>query len=200
MTHRIFRWLMLAAISLNVCPLLSQEPGHWSAASDNSWRFLMNRLPMTAADRRELNLGRPAARTLDTADDREVATIGIVSIGVPARFYIEQLRNVASFKSESRAVLEIGTFSTPAVLDDLTDLSLDQSESSRLRRCRLHDCGFQLSSEAIERIQGRPDASSALREYRQILVDLVNRYREHGDAALMTYEDAEPSLSAAASF
>jgi hypothetical protein len=195
----------MAVILLEACPLLSQEPGRSPGPSDDAWHFLTNRLPLTAADRRELNRGRPAARTLDTVHDREVATIGIVSMDVPASFYVEQLRRIASFKNASKAVLEIGTFSTPAVIDDLAGLSFTQSELSRLRRCRLHACGIQLSSEAIERIREPRNASGdqrtvAEREFRQILVDLVNRYREHGDTALMTYADAEPSVSVAAAF
>ena len=151
--------LAMAAILLEVCPLLSQEPGRSPGPSDGAWRFLTNRLPLTAADRHELNRGRPAARTFDTDDGREVATIGIVSMDVPASFYVEQLRRIASFKNASKAVLEIGTFSTPAVIDDLAGLSIDQSELSTLRRCRLHACGIQLSSEAIERLWERRDVS-----------------------------------------
>ncbi len=196
---------MLAAILLEALPLLSQEAVTASSRSD-AWRFLTNRLPLTTADLREADLRGAVARSLDTLDNHEVATIGVVSVDVPARFYIGQLRNIASFKSASPAVLEIGTFSTPATIDDLAGLSLDPSQVSTLGRCRLHACGIQLSSDAIERIRRRLGASSsnqsalAEREFRQILVDLVNAYRERGDAGLMTYADTQRPVSTAAAF
>ena len=103
-------------------------------------------------------------------------------------------------------MLEIGTFSTPATINDLAGLSLDPSQVSTLGRCRLHACGIQLSSDAIERIRRRLAASSsnqsvlAEREFRQILVDLVNTYRERGDEGLMTYADTQRPVSTAAAF
>ena len=88
--------LAMAAILLEVCPLLSQEPGRSPGPSDGAWRFLTNRLPLTAADRHELNRGRPAARTFDTDDGREVATIGIVSMDVPAMARAAAMSSFAS--------------------------------------------------------------------------------------------------------
>jgi hypothetical protein len=196
---------VLAAMLLEASLLLSQEAGPAFGRSE-AWRFLTSRLPLTDADLRDANQRRPVARTLDTADNQQVATIGLVSVDVPASFYVDQLRSIASFKSASRAVLEIGTFSTPATIEDVAGLSLDPRESQTLGRCRLHTCGIQLSREAIERIQRRLGTSSsdqralAAREFRQILVDLVNRYRERGDQALMTYADAEHPVSTAAAF
>jgi hypothetical protein len=196
---------VLAASMLEAVSLLSYQTVPASGRAD-ALRFLTNRLPLTAADLREAELGRPVARTLDTLDKQEIATIGIVLIDVPALFYIDQLRDIASFKNASPAVLGIGTFSTPATIDDLADLSLEAGESSTLERCRPRDCGIQLSSEAIERIRRQLKSNSsdqrtvAERGYRQILVDLVNGYRERGDAALMTYADAQRPVSTAAAF
>jgi hypothetical protein len=196
---------IIAAILLGASPLLSQEAVPASGRSD-AWRFLTSRLPLTDADLREATLRRPVARTLETADNQEVATIGVTSVDVPASFYIDQLRNVAAFKSTGRAVLAIGTFSTPATIEDVAGLSLDPTDSSTLGRCRLHSCGIQLSREAIERIHKRLGTSRGdqrarvEREFRQILVDLVNRYRDRGDGALMTYADGEHPVSTAAAF
>jgi hypothetical protein len=59
----------------------------------------------------------------------------------------------------------------------------------------------QLSAEALERFQrdvpwASTDASAAAdRTLRQVLVELVNRYRENGDGALMTYVDSDRPLS-----
>jgi hypothetical protein len=130
----------------------------------------------------------------------------VVTIGVPPSFYVDQLRDIASFKSSSQAVKAIGVFSTPARVGDLAGLSLDSTELGELARCRPSACSVQLSVEGIERIrrvaaEGRGDAKANLeRTFREILVDLVNGYRERGNAALMTYVDDERPLSAAAAF
>ena len=185
-------------------PSLAADP---TSGADAPTRFLVERLPLTGAEVREADRGRPVARTLRTDDGGEVATVGIVAAAVPGRFYMDQLRNIASFKGASRDVLQIGTFSVPATVADLAGLSLDADDLQDLVRCRLHACGIQLSGDGIERV-GRAiagsDASGAQRRgdraFREILVDLVNRYRERGDAALMTYEDTPQPVSVAAEF
>jgi hypothetical protein len=198
--------LAVVAILLDTTTLRSQRTNSASGISEAAMRFLADRLPVSASDLREVKRGQPVVRTLEAPDGREVATVGMVAVGVPARFYMEQLRDIAFLKNASRAVLAVGTFATPATIDDLTGLSLDPGELNNLQRCRLHACNVQLSGEGIELIRHRVDASGgdapivADRAFRKILIDLVNRYRERGDAALMTYADSERPTSVAAEF
>jgi hypothetical protein len=198
--------LALVAISLATATLSSQPTDSGFGPADAAARFLTARLQVSAADLREVDRGRAVAQTLETADGREVATVGMIAVSVPAHFYMEQLRNIASFKSASPAVMAVGTFSTPATIDDLTGLSLDPSELNDLGRCRQHACNLQLSSDGIDRIRRRIDASrgdapiAADRAFREILIDLVNGYRQQGDTALMTYADAERPVSVASEF
>lgn len=106
-----------------------------------------------------------------------------------------------AFKSAGGAVLQIGTFSNPARVEDVAGLSLDERDFESLRRCRPRDCKMQLSAEALERFRrdvpwGSTGARAAAdRMMRQVLVELVNRYRESGDGALMTYADGDRPLS-----
>jgi hypothetical protein len=197
--------LALAALSMIVSTTLLPEADASSGRAEEASRFLTARFPLSADDLREVERG-PVARTLEAADGREVATIGVATVGVPARFYIQQLQDISAFKTESPEVVSVGVFSNPATTADLAGLSLDSSELNDLRRCRPQACKVQLSVEAMDLIQNRLAAGgddpqlTADRAFRAILVDLVNRYRERGDAALMTYADDERPLSVRAEF
>ena len=57
--------------------------------------FLSAKFNLQSDDFRTLEARRPLARTLEAADDREVAAIGAIRLDVPAAFYFEQLRNIA---------------------------------------------------------------------------------------------------------
>jgi hypothetical protein len=194
-------WLMLA---LAVAGMADQ--GRDSRAASHAQQFLTAHFQLGADDFRELDRRRPVTRALSAVDGREVAILGVIRIGVPAAFYLDQLRDIVTFKRAAAAVLQIGAFSEQAREADVAGLSLEDRDLESLRQCRPRDCGMQLSAEALDRFRravpwGRTDARTvADRVMRQVLVDLVNRYREHGDAALMTYVDGDEPLSLAKEF
>lgn len=169
-------------------------------------QFLADHLQLGAGDFRELDRGQPVTRSLQAVDGREVATLGVVRIGVPAAFYIDQLRDIVAFKREGAGVRQIGAFSNPAIVDDVAGLSLDDGDLESLSQCRPRDCKVQLSADAVERVRrdvpwGNPEAKAvAERTMRAMLVDVVNQYRNAGDAGLVTYVDADRPLSLASEF
>jgi len=192
---------LIAAISL-----ANRRLSRASAVDGDSVEsFLTANFRLRAAELRELAENRPISRTLETSDAREIATLGAIRIRVPAAFYIEQLRDVVSFK-KSDSVPQIGTFGTPARLEDIRELTLDARDIEALGRCRTGACGVQLSSDALRQFQEEvswrsPDpAMAANRIMRGVLVDMVNAYRALGDAALMTYVDAKQPVSVAGEF
>lgn len=85
--------------------------------------FLRTHFRMTAADLGDLARRGVVTRSLDTADDREVATVGVIQLRVPAAFYVAQLRDIVAFK-RSEAVLQIGAFEHPPRPDDLVTTSI----------------------------------------------------------------------------
>jgi hypothetical protein len=167
--------------------------------------FLRHDIGLTTSDVRDVEHRRAASRTLHTTDGREVATAGAVQIRVPAAFYVQQLQNVVEFK-RSPAVLQIGTFGTPARIEDVARLTLPRGDLDGLRGCRLHDCNLQLSDEAIAQFRKEVDwtagnaAEQANQVMRRLLVDLVNGYRTSGSTALMEYQDRRQAISAADEF
>lgn len=167
--------------------------------------FLAEHFQFGPAEYKDLDRREPIVRALHSADGREVATLGVIQLRVPASFYVEQLRDVVEFK-KSAAVLKIGRFNDPATVEDVAAMTLDPEDVERLRACRPRACKVQLSSEALQRFQKEvpwksPEASAvASRIMREVLVDAVNRYRQSGDAALMTYVDGDRPVSLAAEF
>jgi hypothetical protein len=75
--------LAVVAILLNTTTLPSQRTHSPSGTSEAAVRFLAARLPLSASELRQVERGQPVARTLEAPDGREVATIGIVRVGVP---------------------------------------------------------------------------------------------------------------------
>ena len=176
-----------------------------TAAVSPARTFLATEFGIGSSDLQDVARRRAVGRSLPTQDNREVATLGLVHVRVPARFYVDQLRDVVSFK-RAESVQQIGLFGTPARVEDLAGLTIPAEQLERLRRCRPQDCGMQLSADAIARFttdvqwdtpRAEEQANALLR---QILVDLVNKYRRSGPAALMEYNDRRQPLATARAF
>lgn len=172
---------------------------------DAALAFLQTNFSLSDADLRALEQYRPVSRTLDASDGREVATLGVTRLRVPAEFYVDQLRHVAEFKRNA-SVLQIGVFSTPARMEDVDGLTLESADIDALERCRPKACDVQLSADAMRRVRDEAAGSSSNRAaainraMRGVLVDLVTGYRRGGDAALMTYADDDRPVSVGAEF
>ena len=166
--------------------------------ADLARAFLTGSIDLTQSDLQRIDSGQVFSRTLEVRDRREVATLGVVRIKMTPEFYVERLADIVNFKRDE-AILQIGKFGNSPDIGDVADLTLDESDISGLRGCRVGDCDIQLSAEAIERFRRdvdwkRPDAprqANAL--MREILIDYVVNYRKAGMAASMRYADrAEP--------
>jgi hypothetical protein len=199
------RWWFIAVglwLFVTLCAVLPRAAG----SIDTALASLTGQLHFSSDDVRAIDAGRAVTHTLDTGDGREVATLGAIRVAVPVWFYTDQLRTIDAFKGESSAVLNVGLFSNPARIEDLHGLSLDDRDFESLRKCRPGDCAMQLSADALARMRREvqwdsPNArATADRILREMLVDLVNGYRRTGDAALMTYADADEPVSVAAEF
>jgi hypothetical protein len=156
--------------------------------------FLGDVFSVTAADLTRIDAGRVVSRTLDSANRREVATLGVVRIKITPEYYVEKLRDIVEFK-KSDAVLQIGTFSQPPTLSDVAGVTLDEADFRLLRGCRVGDCGVRLPAEAINRFRAEVDwrhadaRERALLLMRRILVDYVTAYMRSGAAASVRYAD-----------
>jgi hypothetical protein len=168
--------------------------------SGDARAFLASTFAISAPEFSRLESGQVVSRTLPAADNREVATLGVVRIGITPERYVQRLGDIARFKKDD-AVLQIGAFNQPPALADVARLTLDEADIRSLRRCRVGDCGIQLSAKSIRQFQQemdwrRDDASDqANRLLRRILVDYVAEYYRRGTPAAMEYADESAPLN-----
>jgi hypothetical protein len=167
--------------------------------------FLTATFTLTDDEIKRVEAGHVVARTVGAHDSREVATLGVVRIQATPEFYVERLADIVNFKRDE-AVLQIGTFSTPPLLADVANLTLDAWDVGKLRECRIRDCGVQLSADAIERFrQGvdwrRNDSErQASRVMQQTLLEYVTRYRDTGASAAVQYADQDTPVDVGVEF
>ena len=177
-----------------------------AADRDRGRAFLAATFGLTTGDFTRIDRGEVVAKGTAAGDARDIATFGIVRARITPAFYVERLNDIVSFK-KNEAVLQIGVFSRPPVLQDVAALTLDEHDMRSLRDCRPGDCGLQLPAPAIERLRSevdwsRPDAQErALGVVRQMLVEYVRRYMESGpSAAGMRYADEKKATDVGGEF
>lgn len=191
---------MVTRVLLSLLATLALLVASEAAPAGNPARtFLTTAFDVTPAEIARLDAGQVVSRTLDVSHDREVATLGVVRIGATPEFYVQRLRDIATFKRDE-AVLQIGTFGSTPRLDDVGQLTLEEADVRRLRECRVGSCGVQLSAAAIERFRTDVDwrggdvRQRATQLMRRILVEYVARYVETGPTAAMEYGDTATRL------
>jgi hypothetical protein len=162
--------------------------------SDAAHTFLAASFNCSPAELTRLKDGQVIARTLDAGDRREVATVGVMRARISPEFYAGRVADIATFKKVDD-ILQIGVFGSPPALRDVATLTLEASDLESLQKCRVGDCGVQLSATAIDRFRtqvdwSRQDAGTqANGVMRQILVEYVTRYLASGGRASMEYAD-----------
>jgi hypothetical protein len=167
--------------------------------------FLRTQLAVTPLEIASLEKGQIVVRLPKTSHTHEVAAFTIMRLDVPEDFFIEQVRDIVNFKA-SENVVQIGKFSDPPKIADLSDLVLDAAEIESVRRCRLNSCDMKVSAEFIERF--RRDIDWSAPNYRQrttevvreLMLERVNSYRHRGNAALSEYRDKSYALKLADEF
>jgi len=189
-------WL-LALLGLVAAPGVS--------ATDPARAFLSAAFTLSTAEIVEVDRGQIVTRTLAVQNAREVATLGVVRVPATPERYVEQLRDIATFK-RTPDILQIGTFTTAPLESDLESLVIEDADLKRLRECRTGACGVRLSADRIERVRreidwraadASPKASLLLR---RMLVDYVAGYQLRGGAAAMEYAGTSAPLNVGREF
>jgi hypothetical protein len=156
--------------------------------------FLRKQLAFTPLELSALESGQIIVKLPKTDETREVAAFAIGRLDVPAEFFLKRMRDIVNFK-KSENVLQIGKFSDPPRLEDLTNLTLDSTEMESMRRCKVSQCDFKMSASAIERFRKQVNWSAP--DYRErvtaltheMLFEYVHDYLHGGNGALGEYSD-----------
>jgi hypothetical protein len=185
------RWSAVVLVLIAACAVTAQQPG----LEPGVQAVLAGPLRFSAGELAELRRGEVVRHGLPGRASGEIAVAGGVGVRAPKAAFFAHARDIARFKS-GPAVLQIGRFSTPPVLEDLAALTVDRDDFD-VRACRLHDCGVRLPAAVIERI-GRdidvtaPDAQArGAALFKQVLLDHVTAYLSGGPGLMTQYDDGE---------
>jgi hypothetical protein len=190
----------LGAIATGVLVSSGQAQG----MPESLGRFLQQSIGMTQQEISAAGQGRPFVKVLESPD-REVAVFGIVGIGVPRKFYVDQIADSPSWVSDHSAT-RFGRFSNPAAASDVQGVSVSHDDLEDLKDCRPRSCVMKLSDSAIAYIEANlesrsPEADSVANAYfRQRMIEYVTAYRARGNAALLVYADRKSASAAARVF
>jgi hypothetical protein len=153
------------------------------------------------ADISSLDRG-PVVRVVPRKDDNDVFVVGVVRIAAPPASLVDALKRIETFRDRP-PILEIGRFSSPPRIEDLTTLSFDARDLDLLRACKLGDCDIKVDAGTIElarRIdwKARDAYFEAARLMKGVMLAQATRYLQEGALAMTVYNDnevPEPSAS-----
>jgi len=188
--RRLFRrGAFLFTLLLGGCPAAA-------AGGPDAFAFFRPSVVLSAEDRRQLARGEPVARIVPSSG-REIAIFAAVPVDIDGDRLVAWIRRIGALK-KSAYVLSIGRFSDPPRLEDLVDLSLDDSELSELRACRPDITKVQEAVAAA----GSAWKVTLQEVFRLVIMRHVSEYLAEGQKALPPYgphaADAAPgSLFAA---
>jgi hypothetical protein len=156
--------------------------------------FLRSNLQFSDSQFASMKRGEVVTKILDTGEISEVAVFGIVRVDVPADFFLHNYGSRVDFM-ETNSALEVGKFSSIPSLNDVQNLSLDQSDLEALKTCKIGNCDVKLPARFMERFHQEVNWSATDHEeqaaalFRSMVVAYVQSYLAGGDTALMEYDD-----------
>jgi hypothetical protein len=196
---RRLQYLGAGLLLLLSATLFAQDP------KPEPYTFLRKHLAFTPTELIALENSKIIVKLPKTPETREVAAFAIMRVDVPTDFFVERVRDIATFK-KSEKVLQIGKFSKPPRLEDLAGLTFDQVDIDAIRACRVKSCDIKMSAKFMERFEKEVNwASENPRDrvtelMRQMLLEQVLAYSKSGNAALGKYDDKSYSLVLADEF
>ncbi len=140
--------------------------------------------------------GEAIVRVLPTQDQKDVAVLGVIRIGLSRDLY---LRRVQDFRAWLRAPTRtrLGLFSDPASPTDVEEVVITRQDANDLRKCKPGNCTTKLPANAMQRLHDEVDWNASDLQARitaiarERLVEYVNEYRDHGNASLTVYDDRQ---------
>jgi len=161
--------------------------------------FFRPLLTVSSADRQRIDRGEVLARILPGRDG-EVAVFAATRLNADPDVLARWTHAIESFK-KGPFVLAIRRFSTPPVLSDLDDLTLDEGDLEGMRRCRSGDCSVKLTAQEIQALRvvmsaaGSDWKTAAQQEFKRLLLERLSRFSAEGIEGLSPYVDhSEPTL------
>jgi hypothetical protein len=168
--------------------LMTQVAGPYSRQPESApdpFGFLQPTIRFSENEKRTLD-GRAVIVRVLPADGHELAALAAGAINVGPEALIASTKDIAGLK-RSPVVPQVGRFSTPPQVDDLKELTLDDSDVDTILKCRPERCGLKLLPEEINRLRqavpsdGGGAKSAVESEFRHVMLGRVKAYLLHGD-------------------
>ena len=156
------------------------------------------------AESARIERGEVSVQVLPTQDQRDVALIGVIRLGVSRDAYLRRVQDFTNWLRRPTRT-RLGLFSDPAVPADAANLEVARDDARELRKCRPGDCTTKLPAMEMERVQGAVDWSSNDAQSqvttlaRLRMLQYVEQYRDHGNASMPVYDD-RPSVRSSDAF
>jgi hypothetical protein len=198
----LLQWTFILTLAV---VMLSQVAAHAQDSHGlDSWATLSALAHLSEDDRQALHRGRTLVKLLDVADPSHLVVFAASHIDVTPQRFAERTRNSPRLWV-GPSVPRTGTFANPVRAADVADMTLGLDDLRALPRCRRGDCDVKLSSSEMARIQAaikstRQWEPAAQREFREIVLDRISRYRRGGLSALEPFDDHDLPVAPAAAF
>lgn len=191
----------LLLVSASWAPMMLLKASHGSHIG--LFEFIAQTVLLCEKDLKDLKAGEAIATEVPSSNQNELSLFGAVRVDAPLHAYRAENRNPLFFQTEM--VQAWGRFSESPGEDDLKELTWPEEDLEALPECRTGDCKIKLPPGYLDQLQSFigdktlfADRANAL--LRQTLIDYLNQYRHHGDAALMQYRDRHQPVSIAEEF
>lgn len=190
--------LLIGSVTLTMSSVLSAQVPHAGAAIER------HGIRLDSVESAAVERGAVAVRVLATRDQRDVAVLGVVRLGVTRDLY---LRRVQDFRHWLRTPTrtKLGIFGEPGQPADVEQVIVSRQDAYDLRNCTPGDCTTKLPATAMARVRDEVDWSARDAQARvttlarQRLLQIVAEYRARGNASMPVYDD-RPTIRASDAF
>jgi hypothetical protein len=203
-TENMWKKLQTFRRVLWVIPILGLSPLWAQSPSVELQTFLQSKLQFSKQEIGDVQKGKVVAKVLPS-EGHEVAVFGITPIKAPADFFVDSFRDIERFK-KGTFVLQVKKFSTPPRLEDLDQLTIDDSDWNALKKCKVGDCDVKLPQDMILRLRREMDWSApnarekATELFRAAALEYVDAYLQGGNQELTEYNDKKQPVRLAEEF
>jgi hypothetical protein len=162
--------------------------------------YLLQVVKFTPAETAALENGTVIAKVIPGGADTELAVAAAVKIRATRQQTVDYYARMVAYV-DGQVTTGFGRFSTPPVLADVKDLSLDAGEIAQLKSCKPRDCDLRIGGAGLDKVRAAvdwnaPDVAGQVNAVvRQSLVGYVGAYLKDGNAALVTYNDRSEPVS-----
>jgi hypothetical protein len=177
-----------------LCGLVLHAPAQAQQSAPDLASYLEQDIDLNAKQRASVEHGQSVAKVLGSPIDRDVVVFAIMAVDVPRPWFVEHFTAVdVPLRSPTRT--NFGIFGTPASPSDVGALAISKDDIKDLKACRPLSCHFKLPASGMAFLSehvdwNAPDVGARLaQEAREQMAAFVNKYRQHGTGAVVTYDD-----------